>query len=207
MARDFAEAGIRAIRVANFAPTARFPEPGVGEDGLVLYVGALDDSRGLGLMLQAFPMVDAPGARLLLAGPGRPGPLPPRVEHIGPVAYADVPALLNRASVIWIPLRRTPNNDRGRLTKVVEAMASGRALVASDLTRTAAIVRQAGSGVIVPFDDPAAHAAALTDLLRDPARARALGAAGRTVFLERMTFEGEAAKLVDLYAELTGRAA
>ena len=207
MALDFAQAGIRAISVANFAPTTRFPRPGVPEDGLVLYVGALDDSRGLGLMLRAFPMVDAPGARLLLAGPGTPGPLPPRVHHIGPVAYDDVPALLNRASVIWIPLRRTPNNDRGRLTKVMEAMASGRPLVASDLTRTAAIVRQAGGGVIVPFDDPAAHAAALTGLLRDPARARALGAAGRAAFLERMTFEGEAAKLVALYAELTGRAA
>ena len=207
MALDFAQAGIRAISVANFAPTTRFPEPGVPEDGLVLYVGALDDSRGLGLMLQAFPMVDAPKARLLLAGPGTPGPLPPRVEHIGPVAYDDVPALLDRASVIWIPLRRTPNNDRGRLTKVMEGMASGRPLVASDLTRTAAIVRQAGAGVIVPFDDPAAHAAALTDLLRDPARAQMLGAAGRAAFLERMTFEGEAAKLVALYAELTGRGA
>jgi glycosyltransferase involved in cell wall biosynthesis len=86
-------------------------------------------------------------------------------------------------------------------------MASGRPLVASDLTRTAAIVRQAGAGVIVPFDDPAAHAAALTDLLRNPARAQLLGAAGRAVFLERMTFEGEAAKLVALYAELTGRGA
>ena len=207
MALDFAQAGIRAVSVANFASTARFPEPGLTEDGLVVYVGALDESRGLGLMLQAFPMVDAPKARLLLAGPGTPGPLPARVEHIGPVAYDDVPALLDRASVIWIPLRRTPNNDRGRLTKVMEAMASGRPLVASDLTRTAAIVRQAGAGVIVPFDDPAAHAAALTDLLRDPARAQQLGAAGRSAFLERMTFEGEAAKLVSLYAELTGRAA
>lgn len=206
MALDFAQAGIRAISVANFAPTARFPEPGAPEDGLIVYVGALDDSRGLGLMLQAFPMVDAPGARLLLAGPGRPGPLPARVEHIGPVAYADVPALLARASIVWIPLRRTPNNDRGRLTKVMEAMASGRALVASDLTRTGAIVRQAGCGVIVPFDEPTAHAAALTDLLRDPDRAAVLGAAGRTAFLERMTFEGEATKLVTLYAELTGRA-
>jgi hypothetical protein len=34
-----------------------------------------------------------------------------------------------------------------------------------------------------------------------------LGAAGRAAFLERMTFEGEAAKLVALYADLTGRAA
>jgi glycosyltransferase involved in cell wall biosynthesis len=205
MALDFAEAGIRAVSVANFAPRSRFPETAPATEPLVVYVGALDRSRGLDLMLEAFPMVDAPGARLLLAGPGDPGPLPPGVEHVGPLGYDAVPAVLARAAVVWIPLRRTPNNDRGRLTKVMEAMASGRPLVASDLTRTAAIVRQAGCGIVVPFDDPAAHARAIGDLLRDTGRARRMGAAGRAVFLDRMTFESEAAKLVALYATLTGR--
>jgi glycosyltransferase involved in cell wall biosynthesis len=205
MAVGFAEAGVRAVSVANFAPRSRFPETGPPEGPVVLYVGALDPSRGLGLMLEAFPMVDVPRARLLLAGPGTPPPLPPRVEHLGTVAYDDVPALLARAAVVWIPLRRTPNNDRGRLTKVMEAMASGRPLVASDLARTAAIVGQAGCGLIVPHDDPAAHAAAITELLRDPDRAARMGASGRATFLERMTFEGEAAKLVALYGELARR--
>lgn len=205
MAIGFAEAGMRSVSVANFAPRSRFPEPGPPDGPLVVYAGALDTSRGLDLMLEAFPMVDAPGARLLLAGPGTPPVLPPRVTHIGPVPYDEVPAVLARAAVIWIPLRRTPNNDRGRLTKVMEAMASGRALVASNLTRTAATVGQAGCGLIVPHDDPGAHAAALTELLRDPVRAARMGAAGRAAFLERMTFEGEAAKLVALYAEVAGR--
>lgn len=205
MAIGFAEAGMRAVSVANFAPRSRFPETGPPDGPVVLYVGGLDASRGLHLMLEAFPMVDAPGARLLLAGPGTPPPLPPRVEHLGSVAYDDVPALLARAAVVWIPLRRTPNNDRGRLTKVMEAMASGRPLVASDLTRTAAIVGQAGCGLIVPHDDPAAHAAAITELLREPERAARMGAAGRAAFLEHMTFEGEAAKLVALYAEIARR--
>ena len=205
MAIGFAEAGMRSISVANFAPRSRFPEPGAPDGPLVAYVGALDRSRGLDLMLEAFPMVDAPGARLLLAGPGSPPALPPRVEHLGRVPYDEVPALLARAAVVWIPLRRTPNNDRGRLTKVMEAMASGRPLVASNLTRTAAIVGQAGCGLIVSDDDPASHAAALTELLRDPDRAARMGAAGRAAFLERMTFEGEAAKLVALYGEVAGR--
>ena len=205
MAIGFAEAGIRSVSVANFAPGSRFPDPGPPDGPLVVYVGALDASRGINLMLEAFPMVDAPGARLVLAGPGTPPALPPRVEHIGPIPYDEVPRLLARASVVWIPLRRTPNNDRGRLTKVMEAMASGRPLVASNLTRTAAIVGQAGCGLIVPDDDPAAHAAALTELLRDPARAASMGSRGRATFLERMTFEGEAAKLVALYAEIVGR--
>ncbi len=207
MAVGFAASGIDAVSVANYAPLGRFPEPGPSEERLVVYVGGVGRARGLDLMLQAFAMVDVPDARLLLAGPGEPGPLPPRVTHVGWVDYPAVPALLQRAAVVWMPQPRTPNWDRARATKVMEAMASGRPVVTSDLRRTAAMVRQAGSGLVVPYDDPAAHAAALTDLLRDPRRAAELGAAGRAAFAQRMTFEGEAAKLVDLYARLTGRAA
>lgn len=207
MAVGFADAGVRAVSVANYASMARFPDPGEPEGRLVVYVGGVSRSRGLDLMLQAFAMVDVPDARLLLAGPGDPGSLPPRVEHVGWVDYTDVPALLRRAAVVWMPQPRTPNWDRARPTKIMEAMASGRPVVTSDLRRTVAMVRQAGCGMVVPYDDPGAHAAALTELLRDPVRARALGAAGRAAFTDRMTFEGEAAKLVRLYAELTGRAA
>lgn len=205
MAVDFAARGCDAVSIANFAPASRFVQDGPPEPGTVVYVGALDRSRGLQLMLEAFPRVDVAGARLILAGPGDPGALPPGVEHLGPIAYDDVPAVLRRASVIWIPLRRTPNNDLGRLTKVIEAMASGRPLVVSDLARTAALVRAIGCGEVVPFDDPGAHASAITRLLREPDRAAQLGARGRRAFFESMTFEGEAAKLVERYGELTGR--
>jgi glycosyltransferase involved in cell wall biosynthesis len=202
MAVGFAAGGIPAISVANYAPRDRFAEPGAPEPGTVAYVGALDRSRGLEVMRTAFPMVDVPDARLMLAGPGDPGDLPPRVTHLGPLAYDAVPGVLQRASVIWVPLQRSPNNDRGRLTKVLEAMGTGRPLVVSDLTRTAAIVRQAGCGLVVPAGHAAAHAAAISGLLRDPEAARRMGHAGRRTVLERMTFETEAAKLVRLYAEV-----
>lgn len=207
MAVGFADAGIPAVSVANYAPLARFPEPGEPEGPLVVFVGGISRARGLDLMLEAFAMVDVPDARLILAGPGDPGPLPSRVEHLGWLPYDEVPALLRRAAVVWMPQPRTPNWDRARATKVMEAMASGRPVLTTDLLRTAAMVRQAGCGIVAPHDDAAAHAAALTSLLREPGRARALGGAGRAAFLERMTFEGEAAKLVALYARLTGRAA
>ncbi len=203
MAVDFAAAGIPAVSVANYAPRERFPEPGPPPDPLtVTYVGALDRSRGRDLMRAAFSLVDVPGARLVLAGPGDPGDLPPGAEHRGPLPYDAVPGVLGDASVIWMPLQRSPNNDRGRLTKVLEAMGAGRPMVVSNLTRTAAIVRQAGCGIVVEHNDPAAHAAALTELLRNPDRAAQMGAAGRQAFVDRMTFEGEAAKLVDLYAQI-----
>lgn len=205
MALEFARAGIDAVSVANFASQTRFTDLPAAEPRTVVYVGALDRTRGRDLMREAFPLITTPGARLLLAGPGDPGDLPDGATFLGRLDYAEVPRVLARGSVVWMPLQHTPNNDRGRLTKVMEAMACGRPLVASDLRRTSMIVGQANAGRVVPADDPAAHARALSELLDAPDEAEALGANGRRAFLDHMTFEHEAAKLVDLYARLVGR--
>ncbi len=204
LAARFAAAGCRSVSVANSPPAARFTDAGEPEGPVVLYVGGLGPLRGLPLMLEAFPRVGVPGARLILAGPGDPGPLPAGVEHLGPVDHSEVPALLERAAIAWIPLRRHGNYDRAVPTKLVEAMGMGRPVVASDLPRMAAIVRGTGCGIVVPADDPDAHAAAIRALLTDPARARKMGAAGRRAFLDGMTFEREADALTAFYAEVLG---
>lgn len=202
LAARFADAGARVVSVANYPRAATFPPSGPPEGPIVLYVGGLAARRGLALMLDAFPRVAVEGARLWLAGPGDPGPLPPGVEHLGVIDHSEVPGLLSRAAVAWVPLQRHGNYDRAVPTKLVEAMAAGRPVVVSDLPRQAALVRASGCGLIVPPGDPDAHAAALTRLLSDPEAAHTMGAAGREAFLAGMTFEGEARHLVALYDEI-----
>ena len=204
LAARFAAAGCRSVSVANSPFASEFAAAGEPEGNIVLYVGGLGPLRGLPLMLEAFPQVGVPGARLLLAGPGDPGELPPGVEYLGVVDHSEVPGLLERASVAWIPLRRHGNYDRAVPTKLVEAMAMGRPVVASDLPRMAAIVRSTGCGIVVSHDDPAAHAAAIRELLENPALAREMGEAGRRAFLEGLTFEREARALTSFYSEVLG---
>jgi len=72
--------------------------------------------------------------------------------------------------------------------------------VASDLPRMAAIVRSTGCGIVVPHDDPAAHAAAIREMLENPERARQMGEAGRRAFLDGLTFEREARALTSFYS-------
>ncbi|MDX6646300.1 MAG: hypothetical protein QOK40_2027, partial [Miltoncostaeaceae bacterium] len=96
LAARMAAAGARAVSVANYPLASRFPPPGSPAGPIALYVGGLGPRRGLDLMLQAFPLVRAPGARLLLVGPGDPGALPPGVEHLGTVDHSQVPDLLAR---------------------------------------------------------------------------------------------------------------
>jgi glycosyltransferase involved in cell wall biosynthesis len=203
LAARFAAAGARAASVANSPWAAAFGEPAPpAPEPVVLYVGGLGPLRGLEVMRAAFPMVEVPGARLLLAGPGDPGALPRGAEHLGVVDHDAVPGLLAGARVAWIPLQRHGNYDRAVPTKLVEAMAAARPVVASDLGRMGRMVRETGCGLVVAPDDPRAHAAALTALLADPDEAARLGALGRAAFLDGLSFEREAVALVDLYARV-----
>lgn len=203
LAARFAAAGARAVSVANSPWSDSFPDPAPHPDEpVVLYVGGLGPLRGLELMRRAFPLVDVPGARLVLAGPGDPGEFAAEVEHLGVVDHAEVPGLLARAAVAWIPLQRHGNYDRAVPTKLVEAMAAGRPVVTSDLGRTSAIVRAAGCGIIVPAADAEAHAHAIAHLLRHPDEAARMGAAGRRAFLDGLDFDTEARSLTALYAEV-----
>jgi glycosyltransferase involved in cell wall biosynthesis len=191
--------------VSNSPWSSAFPEPSpMPDEPVVLYVGGLHPLRGLDLMREAFALLGVPGARLVLAGPGDPGPMPDGVEALGPVDHSEVPRLLAEARVAWIPLQRHGNYDRAVPTKLVEAMAAGRPVVASDLGRMGGIVRGAGCGLTVDPGDPEAHAAALRRLLEDPVEAGRLGAAGRAAFLGGLGFEPQARALTALYAEVLG---
>lgn len=205
LAARFAVRGARAVTVTNAPWTDAYPEPEAPEGPVVLYVGGLGPLRGLPLMLNAWPLVRTEGARLLLAGPGDPGALPDGVEHLGVVDHSRVAGLLRRAAVAWVPLQRHGNYARAIPTKLMEAMAAGRPVVASDFGRMAHIVRATGCGLLVPPDDPAAHAEAIDRLLGDPHEAARRGAAGRAAFADGYAYERQADRLTGFYAEVLGR--
>jgi len=64
------------------------------------------------------------------------------------------------------------------------------------------VVADGDTGLLVPADDPAALAAALNSLLADPARAAAMGAAGRKRALAEFSWDAIAAQTAALYAAL-----
>jgi glycosyltransferase involved in cell wall biosynthesis len=72
-------------------------------------------------------------------------------------------------------------------TSLLDAMAFGRPVVATAAGGIPEAVEDGVTGRVVPIRDPAALAAALAETLGDPARARAMGDAGRRRFEERFT--------------------
>jgi glycosyltransferase involved in cell wall biosynthesis len=86
----------------------------------------------------------------------------------------DVPGLLSDADVFVLASR-----SEGLPLSVIEAMAAGLPVVASDVGGLRELVRDAETGVLVPPSDATALASALRPLLADRQLRRRLGVAGR----------------------------
>lgn len=170
--------GVESARLAAVPPA----DPG---SRTVLYFGRLERRKGPQVLLEAAgDLLDmVPDATIVIAGEGPleaelQAAVPERhrrsISFTGRFDEADHLALLSSAAVVCLPAL---GGESFGLT-VVEAMAAGRALVASDIAGYAAVAGSAA--VLVPPGDAGLLAEAIAGLLKDPARARSLGEQART---------------------------
>ncbi len=180
---------------------ARAPVP-----ARVVMIGRLAPPKRPDLALRAFAQIRAnvPGAKLHLVGDG---PLRPEVERLsaelglgGSVRFLghrdDVPEVLAGAECALLA-----SDYEGCPLSVIEAMAAGVPVVATDVGGTADLVENGRTGILVPPDDPGALAAGLEDLLADSRRREEFGAAARKVAEERLSLHTMVEQLVALYEE------
>ena len=180
-----------AVLIPNGVDVSRFegarPLPGQPRDRpTVVFLGRIDEQRkGLAVLLEALPELVrlVPDVHLLVAGPGDaddvreavPASLRDRVTLLGRVSEADKPGVFASGWVYCAP--NTHGESFGIV--LVEAMAAGTPVVASDLEAFRRVLDDGSAGVLVPVRDAGALAAALAALLDDPDRRRRLAAAGR----------------------------
>jgi glycosyltransferase involved in cell wall biosynthesis len=177
--------GVRVVPNGCDPPEGRFRGLPEGEPE-VLYAGQLYPWKGVDVLVQAFALV--PRGRLVILG-GIEGEkdlarvralvdrlgLGSRVDLRGLVPQARVADALARATVVAVPFLRTAMTERHTSPlKAFEAMAAGRAIVASDLPSTREVLRHGETAWLVPPGDPAALADGLRRLLEDPALATSL---------------------------------
>jgi glycosyltransferase involved in cell wall biosynthesis len=115
-----------------------------------------------------------------------------RVHFLGDCA--DLPALLARAELVWAPSRAASG-----VNAVLEAMAAGKPVVASELPEMAEIVVSGETGYLTPPGDQAAFARQTRVLLDDADLRRRMGEAGRHRALERFSAAAMARAFTDLY--------
>jgi glycosyltransferase involved in cell wall biosynthesis len=108
-----------------------------------------------------------------------------RVELCGPTTHAALPAAYSSAHVVVAPSVLDGTGDRDGLPNVIlEAMACGRAVVASDVGAIGVAVQPGKTGILIPPADPESLAQALTELATNSTYRAELGSAARNYVAE-----------------------
>ncbi len=162
------------------------------DEPLVAAVGRLVYKKGFRYLLEAAPEIlrRHPRARLVIGGGGElAGELAGQARELGVAERVSFPGMLSHDQVLELvaaadlfvmPSIRDPGgNIDGLPIVVLEAMAAGRPVVATDVAGMPLAVADGETGLLVAEKDAAALAGAVSELLADDERRRRMGEAGR----------------------------
>lgn len=214
--RDLASIGVppqRIHRIPNGLPderprihaTAAEARRALGIEAnavIALYVGRMEEEKGVHELLQAWRRRTPADARLLLVGtPGRKDPvpldsLPPAVEYRG---WTDRPAEYMEAADIFV----LPSHAEGMSNALLEAMAAGLAVISTPVGASPEVVRDGESGILVDVGDVEGLAHAINDLAVDPELRGRLGERARETVCERYTIAAVVDAIEPVYRSIT----
>jgi glycosyltransferase involved in cell wall biosynthesis len=207
VAASLAGTGVPVRLVPHGVDIVRFrPRPYPrGERLHLLAVGRLVEKKGFEILLEAAARLAVPfHLRIVGEGPRRQAlaaaiaaaRLADRVTLAGPATHARLPREYARAHVVVVPSVEDRRGDRDGLPNVIlEALASGRAVVASDVGAVGSAVRDGRTGLLVPPGDPRVLAEALRALARQPDVRERLAREGRALVERRFELRRCAARL------------
>ncbi|MBL8701550.1 MAG: glycosyltransferase [Alphaproteobacteria bacterium] len=203
--------GLDLAEYATLPPagTFRASRPEIGDRRIVLFLSRLNFKKGLDLLIPAFARVAGrrDDVHLVIAGPddGMAAPargwieahgIRERVSFVGQLAGAAKLAAFRDAACFALP---SYSENFG--IAVVEAMACGLPVLVSDKVNIWREIAEAGGGEVATttVEDVAAK---LDALLADPARARAMGEAGRALATRNYDWSKIAERLEAVYRAL-----
>ena len=174
----------------------------------IVFVGRLEKRKGVNYLIDAFKAVkkEIPDSRLIIIGPGT------RLRHkyekrvaknglkdvcfIGYASYNDLPRYYKTSTVVCSPA--TGWESFGIV--LLEAMAMGKPLVASNIPGYASVVTPGEDGLLVPRKSAKKLAKALITLIKDKSLQEKLGSKGKEKALQ-YDWESLTKKLVDFYQD------
>ena len=186
------------------APAEPFAEFEDGKQN-ILFVGRPEKRKGLKYLLRAYLRVHAqlPETRLIVVGAGDfsryerlMAPFPDVVFRPN-VPYADLPRYHRSATVFCCP--NTGNESQGYV--LLEALAAGDAVVASNIEGFAGVVTDEKEGLLVKPKDPDALAAAIVRLLKDPKLRQEFGRRGQAL-AQHYTWDTVAHRVLSYYERI-----
>jgi len=185
---------------------------------LILYLGTLAPWQGLESLLEALQWVRSP-FRLQIVGSGQKRwqqdlvtrafqlKLSRSIEVLDALPHEMIPELIQSADLCVAPLDGSRRNAvQGCMPlKILEYMAVGKAVLASDLPVTRCMIEHGRTGFLVPVDNVDALHTALENLLENPKMRKQLGAAARQQVLKNNTWNLSQVYLSQFYEKILGR--
>jgi glycosyltransferase involved in cell wall biosynthesis len=180
------QTGERGSVIYNGVDLAEFEAPPLATERrrYILTIGRHVPEKGFDLLIEAYAKLGRDDVRLVIAGDGPERPTLERLaKTLGVADRVDLPGRTDRAQTVQLfqnceffvlPSRHEPFGIVN-----VEAMASGKAVLAASVGGVPEIVHDGENGLLVRPDDPAALAEGMRVLLDDPELSDRLGATGR----------------------------
>ena len=181
-----------------------------GDAVLVLAVGRIVEKKGFEYLVEAAALTR--GAHFVIAGDGTlRGALERRARALrAPVTFSGnlerraVAAALAAADVAVVPsIVDSAGNVDGLPNALLEALAAGCAVVATNVAGIPDVVQDDEHGLLVPQRDPRELAEALNRLVREPETRERLGREGRRMARERLSWDAAARAFEGCYGEAT----
>ena len=172
----------------------------------ILFLGEFAPWKGIAELIAALGRISDRPWRLVCAGRGdwaeqavsaANAGLAGRVQFLGWVDRTQAAALLRDASIVAVP-----SFIEGFSVTLIEALASGIAVVATPVGAHPDVLRHGENAMLAPPGDVTALADALAALLDDPERRAAIGRAGRATFEAHLDIRTIESQFADIYAEL-----
>jgi len=121
------------------------------------------------------------------------------VQLVGQVSYLEALNWINKASVGLVALQPVTQYQGALPTKLLEYMAAGVPVVASNILPARYILKDFNCGILVEPSNPEQYAEAIISLLTHPKKAQQLGKNGHQAVLANYDWHREEEKLVSIY--------
>ena len=177
------------------------------EDEVIVHVGRQEFPKGHRYLVEALDRVARTRPGLIVLMVGRRGHASRELDRLAGRSSAarirwmghrdDVPDLLAAGDLFLFP-----SLFEGLGGALIEAMALGLPIIASDLEAIREVVEEGRNAVLVPPASPQALADAIVMLLDDRPKAATFGAHSRAIFAERFTADRSVARMIELYGEV-----
>jgi phosphatidyl-myo-inositol alpha-mannosyltransferase len=178
----------------------------------ILFVGRLEKRKGFEYLLKAYRLFkpDIPNCRLIVVGPGtrlrkryEKDVKNLKIEDVvfeGNVSYDELPRYYKTADIFCAPA--TGHESFGII--LLEAMATGRPVIASSISGYASVMTDGVEGLLVPPKQEVPLAQAITKLMRDEKLRGEMGKRGRET-AEKYSWELVSKRVMDYYMETLAR--